>query len=297
MMEESDRTKQASAFFGEMQSVICSALENTDGAATFREDTWQHELGGGGRTRVLQGGAVFEKAGVNISSIRTPLSPAIASRMSVEPQEISASGISLVIHPLNPYVPAVHANFRYLELSNGDGWFGGGADLTPSYLYEEDARHFHSIWKRACDGYDPDSYRRFKKWCDEYFLIRHRGETRGIGGIFFDNLQREFDRTFNFIQVCAGSILDAYLPIVQRRRGTPYGERERQWQLLRRGRYAEFNLVYDKGTVFGLETGGRIESILMSLPPLAKWGYDVQPEAGSSEEKLVEALRKAREWL
>ncbi|OGU44216.1 MAG: coproporphyrinogen III oxidase [Ignavibacteria bacterium GWC2_56_12] len=294
---DSGFSQRAASYFESLQESICSALTKIDGRSIFREDTWKHAHGGGGRSRVLQEGAVFEKAGVNTSSIRTPLTAATAGRLKMDAREIAASGISLVLHPLNPHVPAVHANFRFLEADNGDWWFGGGADLTPYYLYEEDARHFHGVWKSACDTADASYYPRYKKWCDEYFTVKHRGESRGIGGIFFDDLRGDFDTHFRFIQQCGNAFLGSYTPIVERRRAATYGERERRWQLQRRGRYAEFNLVYDRGTVFGLETEGRVESILMSLPPLARWDYNAVPEPGSSEEKLLAVLRQPKSWI
>jgi len=216
----------------------------------------------------------------------------------MDAREIAASGISLVLHPLNPHVPAVHANFRFLEADNGDWWFGGGADLTPYYLYEEDARHFHGVWKSACDTADASYYPRYKKWCDEYFFLTHRNEPRGVGGLFFDDLsERGFDHCFGFARSVGDHYLAGYLPIVQKRKATPYGDRERDFQLYRRGRYVEFNLVYDRGTLFGLQSGGRAESILMSLPPLVKWRYNWRPEPGTAEAELLEVFLKPRDWV
>jgi len=290
------RRDQVSTFFLSLQDSLCGALEEADGKASFREDLWKHDSGGGGRTRIVQEGDVFEKGGVNTSAVEGTLAETLARRLDVKPQKFFATGISLVLHPRNPMVPTVHANFRYLELEDGDFWFGGGADLTPYYVFEEDCRHFHRVWKRACEAHETGLYARLKKACDEYFFLRHRGEARGIGGIFFDYFRGDFAHLFRFVQACGTSFSDSYLPILRRRRGDPWGERERRWQLHRRGRYVEFNLLYDRGTLFGLETGGRIESILMSLPPLVQWTYGFTPEPESREEKLLEVLRKPREW-
>jgi coproporphyrinogen III oxidase len=296
-------------FFTKLQDEICAELELLDSPAVFREDLWQREGGGGGRTRVIEGGSVFEKAGVNFSEVHGELSESFASKLPVgEGTEFFATGISLVLHPSNPFVPTVHANFRYLERGSG-GWFGGGADLTPYYPFLEDVVHFHTVLKKACDLSDPGYYPRFKKWCDEYFLIKHRSEARGVGGIFFDyltgavesqpaekNERAGIEAIFEFVKNVGGAFLPAYLPIAQRRKEVPYTQRERDFQLIRRGRYAEFNLVYDRGTHFGLETRGRTESILMSLPPLVRWAYDYRLEPGSREEAALDFFR-ARDWL
>lgn len=239
---------------------------------------------------------MFEKAGVNFSAVHTDLNEKMASRMNVETQELFATGISLVLHPFSPMIPAVHMNLRYLELANGDAWFGGGIDLTPCYIFEEDARHFHHTLKTACDKHDRTWYPRFKQSCDEYFFLPHRGETRGIGGIFFDYQRDNREKMFSFIQDVGTSFLDAYLPIVKRRRAEPWGEKEKEWQLIRRGRYVEFNLIYDRGTLFGLETNGRTESILISLPPATSWRYNHQSEAGSREAALVHILQHPASW-
>jgi coproporphyrinogen III oxidase len=283
-------------FFSHLQDKICAALEKADGEARFREDNWRREGGGGGRTRVMEEGAVFEKAGVNFSAVEGVLPEEFARKIELgEGREFFATGVSLVLHPRNPYVPTVHANFRYLE--KGDArWFGGGGDLTPYYPFREDVIHFHRTLKATCDKHDPDYYPRFKKWCDEYFFIKHRGETRGVGGIFFDYLQGNMDKLFAFVKDAGEAFLPAYLPILERRRDHDYGQREREFQLIRRGRYAEFNLVYDRGTIFGLETRGRTESILMSLPPLARWVYDYKPENGTAEAEAW-AYFKPQEWL
>jgi len=283
------------ARFQQLQDEICQALEQADGTARFREDAWQRPGGGGGRTRVMQQGALFEKAGVNFSAVWGELPDALAAKMPAGPKQFFATGLSLVLHPQSPRVPTCHANFRYFERGEAF-WFGGGADLTPYYPVLEDVRHFHRTLQRACDAHDPSYYPRFKKWCDEYFFIKHRNETRGVGGLFFDNLSGDKDALFRFVSDCGAAFLPAYLPIAERRRGEAYGERERGFQLVRRGRYVEFNLVYDRGTLFGLETQGRTESILMSLPPLVRWEYDFPIEPGSEEASLAEYLRP-RDWL
>jgi coproporphyrinogen III oxidase len=283
-------------YFQELQDRITAALEEVDGIARFREDLWQREGGGGGRTRILQDGAVFEKAGVNFSNVQGQLSEEFSRQIPGEGREFTATGISLVLHPRNPMVPAVHANFRYLTKGHKD-WFGGGSDLTPFYPYREDVVHFHQVWKAVCDRHRPIAdYQRFKKGCDEYFFLPHRGETRGVGGIFFDYLEGETEKTFAFVRDCGDSFLEAYLPIVRKRKDEPYTPAQRRFQEIRRGRYVEFNLLYDRGTVFGLKTGGRTESILMSLPPAVRWEYDIQPAAGALESQLLEFL-KPQNWL
>jgi coproporphyrinogen III oxidase len=301
-------------FFAALQDEICAALEKIDGNARFREDLWTRDEGGGGRTRVMEGGALFEKAGVNFSEVHGRFDEAFAAKLPVgQGTKFFATGVSLVLHPLNPMVPTVHANFRYLERGSS-GWFGGGTDLTPYYPFIEDAIHFHHTLKDACDKFDPWYYPRFKKWCDEYFFIKHRNESRGVGGIFFDYLtgkhadeplapedERQdadpgIESVFEFVQGVGRSFLSAYLPIAERRKNEPYSDREREFQLIRRGRYVEFNLVYDRGTHFGLQTGGRIESILMSLPPLVRWQYGYQPEPGSREAEAWEFFHP-RDWL
>ena len=305
---------RARDFFAELQDEICAALESLDGAARFREDLWVRDGGGGGRTRVMEDGALFEKAGVNFSEVDGKFDEAFAAKMPVgDGSEFFATGISLVLHPSNPFVPTVHANFRYLERGSGS-WFGGGTDLTPYYPYLEDAVHFHRTLKTACDEFDLAFYPRFKKWCDDYFFIKHRNESRGVGGIFFDYLtgkhadepleaddkrssvDRGIEFIFGFVQGVARAFLPAYVPIAERRRGEHFTEREREFQLIRRGRYVEFNLVYDRGTHFGLQTGGRTESILMSLPPLVRWQYDYQPEPGTREAEAWEFFHP-RDWL
>jgi coproporphyrinogen III oxidase len=287
-----DVASQADDFFRQLQQQICAALEAEDGGAQFRTDAWQRPGGGGGITRVLADGNVFEKGGVNTSSVHGELKPDFAAQLPGDGLKFFAAGISLVIHPKNPHVPTVHANFRCLR-RGAAFWFGGGADLTPYYPVREDVIHFHQTWKRVCDAHDPTYYPRFKKWCDDYFYLPHRGETRGVGGIFFDQMQGD---VFAFVRGCGEAFTSAYLPIVQRRRNDAFGERERQFQLLRRGRYVEFNLLYDRGTTFGLKTDGRVESILMSLPPMVRWEYDAQFPAGSREAALPDWLRP-RDWL
>jgi coproporphyrinogen III oxidase len=286
---------RASRHFHELQDRITQSLEELDGRARFREDAWSREGGGGGRTRVLEGGALFEKGGVSWSDVWGEFPEDYAASLPGTGRSFRASGVSLVLHPLSPMVPTVHANFRVLQ--KGDAtWFGGGADLTPYYPWREDVVHFHRTWKDSCDRHDPAYYPRFKKTCDEYFFLPHRGETRGVGGIFFDYLQGDLERIFAFVRDAGDAFLAAYRPIAERRRAEPYGDREREFQLYRRGRYVEFNLLYDRGTTFGLKTRGRTESILMSLPPLARWVYDFHAEPGSREAGLSEYL-KPQDWL
>ncbi|HJX17222.1 MAG TPA: oxygen-dependent coproporphyrinogen oxidase [Acidiferrobacterales bacterium] len=287
-----------------LQDRICGALENEDGAQKFKEDAWERPEGGGGRTRVLADGAVFEQAGVNFSQVfGTALPPsATAHRPELAGRAWQALGVSLVNHPRNPYVPTSHMNVRFF-IAEKEGaepvwWFGGGFDLTPYYGFEEDSVHWHRTAKSACDPFGADYYLRFKKWCDEYFFLKHRNETRGVGGLFFDDLNElNFEHSFGFLKSVGDHYLPAYVPIVQKRKDTPYGERERDFQLYRRGRYVEFNLVYDRGTLFGLQSGGRTESILMSLPPLVKWRYNWRPEPGTPEARLYGAFLKPRDWL
>jgi len=296
MSLEEQRRSQAAAYFQTLQRQICAALEGLDGREHFREDVWQREGGGGGRSRVLAGGRVFEKAGVNFSEVNGKLSPEFAAQIPGEGYEFTATGISLVLHPLSPLVPTVHANFRYLT-KGSRSWFGGGADLTPYYAYREDVIHFHRTWRDACQGHPPPvDYTRFKNWCDEYFFLAHRGEPRGVGGIFFDYLEGDWGALFRFVQDCGNSFLKAYEPIVRRRMDLAFTESQRLFQQFRRGRYVEFNLLYDRGTVFGLKTGGRVESILMSLPPVARWEYDYRPDPGSREADLYENYLKPRDW-
>jgi len=287
-----------------LQDRICAALEQDDGGQQFREDAWDRPEGGGGRSRVLTDGAVFEQGGVNFSHVFGKQLPpsATAHRPELAGRAWQALGVSLVIHPRNPYVPTSHMNVRFF-IAEKDGaepvwWFGGGFDLTPYYPFDEDALHWHRSARAACEPFGADYYPRFKKWCDEYFYLKHRGETRGIGGLFFDDLHEGgFEHGFGFMRSVGDRYLDAYRPIVARRKDTPYGERERDFQLYRRGRYVEFNLVYDRGTLFGLQSGGRTESILMSLPPLVKWRYNWRPEPGTPEARLYEDFLRPRDWL
>ena len=287
---------QPAQFLRFWQDAVSSAVERTDGKARFREDHWTRPGGGGGRARILEEGQVFERAGVNFSEVHGELPDELGSRMPGEGKAFYAAGTSLVFHPRSPRVPIVHANFRYFERGS-TFWFGGGTDLTPIYLSPDDAIHFHRTLRAACDRHDTAYFPRFKKWCDEYFLIKHRGERRGVGGVFFDDLSGNFEAIFAFVKEVAGAFLGAYLPIVERRRNEPYGDAEREFQLYRRGRYVEFNLVYDRGTIFGLKTDGRTESILMSLPPLARWTYSFEPKPGSPEAELFEVLRNPRDWV
>jgi coproporphyrinogen III oxidase len=288
-------TDRMRGFIEGLQDEICLALETEDGTGKFRQDLWQRPGGGGGRTRVLEEGAVFEKAGVNISAVHGKLDEAFARRVGGEGTEFFAAGISLVIHPRNPRVPTTHANFRFFE-QGSKAWFGGGADLTPYYLFDEDAAHFHRTLKEASDRHGDDRYPKFKKWCDDYFFIPHREERRGVGGVFFDHLEGDLEREFRFVQDMGRAFIPAYVPIVNKRKALAYSSDQRRWQEIRRGRYVEFNLVYDRGTLFGLETKGRIESILMSLPPHVQWVYDHHPTPGTEEARLVDVLRNPREW-
>jgi len=292
------------AYLVDLQDRICDALAAEDGGPGFREDAWDRPEGGGGRTRVLEEGAVFEKAGVNFSAVsgeRLP-SSATAQRPELAGRSFQALGVSLVIHPRNPYVPTSHANVRFF-IAEREGhapvwWFGGGFDLTPYYGFREDAVQWHRTAWEACAPFSPDVYPRFKRWCDEYFYLKHRGEPRGVGGLFFDDLNEwGFDDCFAFIRSVGDHYLLAYLPIVHRRKDTPYGEREVAFQRYRRGRYVEFNLVYDRGTLFGLQSGGRTESILMSLPPQVNWRYDWHPEPGTPEAELYETFLRPQDWL
>jgi coproporphyrinogen III oxidase len=286
-----------------LQDRICAAVEAEDGGASFAEDSWERPGGGGGRSRVLADGGVFEQAGVGFSHVFGPGLPpsATAQRPDLAGRSFEAVGVSLVFHPHNPYVPTTHMNVRFF-LAEKEGhdpvwWFGGGFDLTPYYGFEEDAVHFHRTARAACEPFGPEVYPRYKKWCDEYVFLRHRGEPRGIGGLFFDDLHEEgFERCFEFLRSVGDHLLPAYLPILRRRRDIPWGERERDFQLYRRGRYVEFNLVWDRGTLFGLQSGGRTESILMSLPPLVRWRYGWNPEPGTPEARLYEEFLRPRDW-
>ncbi|ACJ26911.1 Coproporphyrinogen III oxidase, aerobic [Shewanella piezotolerans WP3] len=292
------------AFLLELQNNICNGLEALDGVASFKEDSWKREEGGGGQSRVLTGGKVFEQAGVNFSHVMGASMPASATahRPELAGRNFEAMGVSLVIHPNNPHIPTTHANVRFF-IAHKEGtdpiwWFGGGFDLTPYYPYLEDVVSWHQSAKALCEPFGDETYPKYKKWCDEYFWLPHRNETRGVGGLFFDDLNKQgFDKSFDFMQAVGNGFLTAYAPIVERRKETEYGEHERQFQLYRRGRYVEFNLVYDRGTLFGLQTGGRTESILMSMPPLVRWEYAYIPEAGSPEAALYSDYLKPRDWL
>ncbi|KAL8137883.1 hypothetical protein V2J09_003884 [Rumex salicifolius] len=310
----------------EAQDTVCKAIEEADGVGKFKEDAWSRPGGGGGISRVLQDGGVWEKAGVNVSVVYGVMPPeayraakAAASDVKPGPVPFFAAGISSVLHPKNPFAPTLHFNYRYFETdapkdvpgAPRSWWFGGGTDYTPAYIFEEDVKHFHQVQKNACDKFDPTFYPRFKKWCDDYFYIKHRDERRGLGGIFFDDLN-DYDQEMllsfatalkfplimtSAVSECANSVVPAYIPIIERRKDTPFTEKHKAWQQLRRGRYVEFNLVYDRGTTFGLKTGGRIESILVSLPLTARWEYDHKPEEGSEEWKLLDACINPKEWI
>jgi Coproporphyrinogen III oxidase len=296
---------QVKAYLLGLQQDICDQLEQVDGEASFIKDNWEKENGaGGGLTRVLTHGAVFEQAGVNFSIVHGDNMPASATALRPElaGRSFSALGVSLVIHPHNPYAPTSHANVRFF-IAEKEGedpiwWFGGGFDLTPYYGFDEDCILWHQMAKDACDPFGEEVYPKYKKWCDDYFYMKHRDEQRGVGGLFFDDLNEGgFEQCFAFMQSVGSSYIKAYRPIVERRKDTPFTDHERQFQLYRRGRYVEFNLVYDRGTLFGLQTGGRTESILMSLPPLVRWEYQYKPETGSEEEKLYEYYIKPQDWL
>ncbi|MGB0562195.1 MAG: oxygen-dependent coproporphyrinogen oxidase [Spirulinaceae cyanobacterium] len=319
-----DSRQQAKQLVQGLQDQICQGLEALDGQAKFQQDDWQRPGGGGGQSRVIRDGRVFEQGGVNFSEVwGESLPPAILSQMpEAAGHDFYATGTSMVLHPRSPYVPTVHLNYRYFE-AGPIWWFAGGADLTPYYAFREDAVHFHTVHKQACDRHHPDYYPTFKRWCDEYFYLKHRQETRGIGGIFFDyqgdrgrlyqgpnpegaadnysrqvgEVSRSWDELYAFTKSCGEAFLPAYQPIVERRQPMAYGDRQREFQLYRRGRYVEFNLIYDRGTIFGLQTNGRTESILMSLPPLARWQYQYSPEPGSPEAELTEKFLKPQDWL
>ncbi len=293
-------------YIQQLQDTITEAVETLDGEAKFKEDLWQRPEGGGGRTRVIENGRVFEKGGVNISAVHGALPPSMQTYFGVTDADFFACGLSLVLHPKNPFVPTVHANWRYFEMYDQQGnivdqWFGGGQDLTPYYLFEEDAQHFHHVCKTACDKHHPDFYTTYKERCDSYFWNAHRNEARGVGGLFFDyckaNETMDMEEWYAFVTEVGNSFLEGYLPIVVKRKALPYTANQKDWQEIRRGRYVEFNLVHDKGTLFGLRTNGRIESILMSLPPAVQWRYDHIPPSGSEEEKLVQVLKHPRTWV
>ena len=295
---------QVKAFLMALQDSICAELAAADGAASFAEESWDRAEGGGGRSRVLTHGAVFEQAGVNFSHVFGDKMPASATahRPELAGRKFEAMGVSLVIHPLNPHIPTSHANVRFfIAEKEGEApvwWFGGGFDLTPFYPVEADVVHWHQVAKDCCDKFDATYYPKYKKWCDEYFYLKHRNETRGVGGLFFDDLNEPgFEQSFAFMSAVGEAFTKAYLPIVERNKNKAFSEAERQFQLYRRGRYVEFNLVFDRGTLFGLQSGGRTESILMSMPPLVRWQYGYQPEAGSAEAKLYERYLQPQDWL
>ncbi|TKI03223.1 oxygen-dependent coproporphyrinogen oxidase [Martelella alba] len=291
-------------FLRRLQDDICAALADEDGGGVFKEDPWRREEGGGGRSRLLTGGAIFEQAGVNFSHVAGAALPASATarRPELAGRTYQALGVSLVVHPENPYIPTSHANVRFFMAEKPDAepvwWFGGGFDLTPFYGFVEDALHWHRTARNLCRPFGEQVYPRYKAWCDDYFFLKHRNEARGIGGLFFDDVcEPDFPQAFAFARAVGEGYLPAYLPIVRRRKHLAWGARERQFQLYRRGRYVEFNLVWDRGTTFGLQSGGRTESILMSLPPLARWEYDYRPSPGSPEEALYRDFLPARDWL
>ena len=289
-----------------LQDSITSKIEEVDGLAKFEEDIWQRQEGGGGRTRVIENGTIFEKGGVNISAVHGELPEVLRKQFNADEGTFFACGLSLVLHPINPMIPTVHANWRYFEMYDTTGkmvtqWFGGGQDLTPYYLFDEDAIHFHTVCKNVCDSYSPDFYSTFKKNCDDYFWNAHREEARGVGGLFFDYLKStncySIQDRYNFVTAVGASFLESYLPIVKKRKDIPFTISQKDWQEIRRGRYVEFNLVHDRGTLFGLKTNGRIESILMSLPPVVQWKYNHHPEKESEEERLIAVLTNPKEWV
>lgn len=302
-----DIKQQWIEYIHDLQNRICEALEKTDGSARFIEDRWERAGGGGGKTRVIANGKVFEKGGVNTSVVYGEVSDAMRTQLKIDGAGWFACGLSLVIHPVNPFVPTVHCNYRMFELYDEknsliDRWFGGGTDLTPFYLFEEDARHFHRTYKQVCDQFDTSFYPAFKKECDNYFVNRHRNnERRGIGGIFYDyqrpTMERDVQFWLNFGKACGDAFIDAYIPVVEKRKALTFEEQHKHWQEIRRGRYVEFNLVHDRGTLFGLKTNGRTESILMSLPPTVRFEYDDEPESGSEEEKLLKVCLNPVDWV
>lgn len=304
MSLETVKIDSVKSYLIELQEQICQALQRLEPNNTFNEDNWQRSQGGGGCIRILEGGEVFEKAGVAFSHVTGDQLPPSASahRPELAGAKWQAMGVSLVIHPTNPFVPTSHANVRFF-VAEKEGqepvwWFGGGYDLTPYYGFEEDCIHWHQTAKNACQPFGDELYPKYKQWCDEYFYLKHRNEPRGIGGIFFDDFnQLDFAQSFKFMRAIGDSYLDAYLPIVKKRLNTPFNEQHRQWQAYRRGRYVEFNLVFDRGTLFGLQSGGRTESILMSMPPQANWRYNFQPEAGSVEQTLLDEFLTSKDWL
>jgi coproporphyrinogen III oxidase len=294
--------EQVATDYQTIQDKICLALEQCDGKGKFDEEVWERDGGGGGRTRILQNGNIIERGGVNLSAVHGSLPEVMKKALKVEQNEFFATGVSIVIHPNHPLVPIIHMNIRYFEMPGSEvRWFGGGIDLTPHYIFDEDARFFHNYLKTTCDKFSPDFYPRFKTWADDYFFIKHRNETRGIGGIFYDKLTADeklgWEQVFEFSKAVGRSFAPIYTELVNRNRNKEFTDMQQQWQYQRRSRYAEFNLVYDAGTKFGLETNGRIESILMSLPPTAKWVYNFQAQPGSEEEKTLSLLKKGINWV
>jgi coproporphyrinogen III oxidase len=294
--------EEITQWFQQLQDEICVAIEKTDSQGKFQQDLWSREGGGGGRSRIMNNGRIIEKGGVNFSAVHGELPEQVKSVLQFEgTANFFATGVSIVMHPHNPFVPIIHMNVRYFEMSDGRKWFGGGIDLTPHYINEEDARFFHQNLKTTCDQFNPQYYTDFKKWADDYFFITHRNETRGVGGIFFDRLiEKEgfsFDDRWSFVKAVGSTFAPVYTELMSRNFEKPFSQQNKEWQFIRRGRYVEFNLVYDKGTKFGLETNGRIESILMSLPPLAAWPYDYQPEEGSPEKQTLQLLKKDIDWV
>ena len=300
-MIQDPNKQEITSYFQSLQDQICAALELTDGKGQFIEDAWERPGGGGGRSRVLTNGNILEKGGVNFSAVYGKTPTKILEALNLSDADFFATGVSLVIHPFNPHVPIIHMNVRYFEMSNGVKWFGGGIDLTPHYVVDEDAVYFHTQLKKVCDQYHPDYYSEFKNWADDYFFIKHRNETRGIGGVFFDHLKAtdsiSFNDRFSFVKAIGDSFSGIYTYFMRKNHSIPFTEQQKKWQLLRRGRYVEFNLVYDKGTKFGLDTDGRTESILMSMPPVCNWDYNVQTEEGSEEAKTLQKLSKGINWL
>jgi coproporphyrinogen III oxidase len=289
------------AAFQQIQDSICAGIERADGKSVFTEDAWEHATGGGGKSRVIVHGNVFEKGGVNFSAVSGNLPPFLKEKVSALATAFFATGVSIVLHPNSPHVPIIHMNIRYFETDAGDAWFGGGIDLTPIYINKKQAADFHASLRNTCDAFHTEYYHKFKIWADDYFFIKHRNETRGVGGVFYDYLREDDamnkDELFAFSCAIGNTFLKAYLPIVEKRMNTPYGERERAHQLYRRGRYVEFNLVWDRGTHFGLQSDGRTESILLSMPPMVSWSYQHQAEAGTPEHDLMQRFIVRREWL
>ena len=286
------------ASYRRIQEEFSAGIEDLDGTTSFVSDTWQRPGGGGGVTRILTGGSHVEKAAVNFSAVSGETPPGLSDRLAIESQEFYATGVSIIVHPLNPHAPTFHANLRYFETDAGVAWFGGGADLTPYYLYESDAAHFHRVLKTICDAHNVTDHEAWKRACDEYFYLPHRGEARGVGGLFFDHLTERLAEVWEFQVALGEALTESYIPILELRVDTPYGEAEREWHEIRRGRYAEFNLIWDRGTRFGLETSGRVESILASLPPRVRWSYGHEPVPGSAEAVLLDMVRsEPRDWV